>query len=51
MAVPATQGRLCTSLQEMEIGDYIQWHYKADSANVVGEFTDISSGGGMKDSI
>lgn len=47
MAAPATQGKLCTRLQDMEIGDYIQWHYKADSTNVAGEFTDISSGGGV----
>lgn len=41
MATPATQGKLCTSLQEMEIGDYIRCTYTATEANVAGEFSDL----------
>lgn len=41
MAAPATQGKLCTSLQEMEIGDYIRCTYTATEANVAGEFSDL----------
>lgn len=47
MGAPATQGRLCTRLEEMEIGDYIRCTYTATEANVAGEFSDL---GGFVDS-
>lgn len=41
MAVPATQGKQCKYLEEMEIGDYIRCTYTATAANVAGEFSDL----------
>lgn len=41
MGVPATTGRLCKTLAEMEIGDYIRCTYTADTANAAGEFSDL----------
>lgn len=41
MGVPATTGRLCKTLAEMEIGDYIRCTYTADTANTAGEFSDL----------
>lgn len=41
MAVPATQGKQCKYLEEMEIGDYIRCTYTATEANVAGEFSDL----------
>lgn len=46
MGVPATTGRLCKTLAEMEIGDYIRCTYTADTANTAGEFSDL---GGFAD--
>lgn len=43
MSAPASQGRLCTTLKEMEIGDYIRCSYTASTANVAGYFTDLGS--------
>lgn len=41
MAVPATQGKQCKYLEEMEIGDYIRCTYTATEGNVAGEFSDL----------
>lgn len=41
MGAPATQGRLCTQLSDMEIGDYIRCTYTAPAANAAGEFSDL----------
>lgn len=41
MGAPATQGRLCLKLAEMEIGDYIRCTYTAPTENVAGEFSDF----------
>lgn len=41
MGVPATTGRLCKTLAEMEIGDYIRCTYTADTENTAGEFSDL----------
>jgi len=41
MAAPATQGRLCTGLSDMEIGDYIKCVYEAPAANTAGTFSHL----------
>lgn len=41
MGAPATTGRLCETLAEMKIGDYIRCEYIADTANIVGVFQNL----------
>ncbi len=41
MGAPASNGRLCTKLSEMLIGDYIKCEYVASTANVAGEFKNL----------
>lgn len=41
MAAPATNGKLCTNLADMEIGDYIKCVYTAEEANVAGTFSHL----------
>lgn len=45
MGAPATQGRLCLKLAEMEIGDYIRCTYTVPMGNVAGEFTELGGTG------
>lgn len=45
MGVPATTGKRCTNLADMEIGDYIACKYYAPSANVAGVFSDLGGSG------
>lgn len=45
MGVPATTGKRCTSLADMEIGDYIACKYYAPSANAAGVFSDLGGSG------
>lgn len=37
MSVPATSGRLCSTIDEMQIGDYIPYHYKAHTSGIPGQ--------------
>lgn len=39
MAVPETSGKLCTSLREMDIGDYIIWYYIPGASGTAGDFS------------
>ena len=41
MSVPATSGRLCTVLSDMQVGDYIRCVYKAETSGVAGEFSNL----------
>lgn len=41
MAAPESNGKLCTSLKDMEIGDYIKCVYEADTPNVAGKFSHL----------
>jgi hypothetical protein len=41
MGVPESNGRLCTKLSEMSIGDYIKCEYIAPTANVAGDFKNL----------
>lgn len=45
MGVPATTGKRCTNLADMEIGDYIACKYYAPSANAAGVFSDFGGSG------
>lgn len=45
MGVPATTGKLCTNLADMEIGDYIACKYYAPTANTAGIFSDFGGSG------
>jgi len=41
MGAPESNGRLCTKLSDMLIGDYIQCEYVAPTANVAGDFQNL----------
>ena len=41
MPAPATLGKLCTSLDQMQVGDYIKCVYEAPSENVAGDFSHL----------
>ena len=41
MAMPASNGKLCTKLSDMSIGDYIRCEYVAPTAGVAGTFQNL----------
>lgn len=43
MAAPATMGKYCTKLADMEIGDYIQCVYEAPYSNDAGYFSQLGT--------
>lgn len=45
MSVPATSGKLCTNLEEMEIGDYIMWYYIPSASGSAGDFSRVTAAG------
>ncbi|MCU6710083.1 hypothetical protein M6D81_15405 [Paenibacillus sp. J5C_2022] len=47
MGVPATTGKLATSLSGMKVGDYVVCHYQA-SSGIVGTFSNLGSAVGTE---
>ena len=47
MAMPASNGKLCTKLSDMSIGDYIKCEYVAPTVNYPGTFQNLGENGSL----